>query len=345
MARRQGLTVDLAAANRDREFLEAMAADVAGTKQSQKRAKLILAMLGTADLKTAASRVGIGEGTARKWTRAFNERGWQALLTVQAPRSGDFLARYDIGYWAEQLTTAYLDRSRDYRAIPYGTSKSQPFSDMPSFRQFVESEFLLQAWSAHGKWKRPDLLIVPRDLLRQEKGYDLWTPDLKHLDNEHCRPYVEKASAAIEVETSMWQVKKATRTLSFTVKHEDLDALRNWVRNNRGTPLFIVQVFYDSAYALPFNTFEYLLRLPAKHKRHVPGKRDRTTKKVTYFPPLDEGVLLGDIPEPGVEGRVFKADDGRVTVYGRLKGSQIKPASEEILEALAAGRLEGAKGR
>lgn len=46
--------------------------------------------------------------------------------------------------------------------------------------------------------------MIPRSLLREEQGNDLWTPDLQHFDNKHCQPYVGRAAAAIEVETSLW---------------------------------------------------------------------------------------------------------------------------------------------
>ena len=67
---------------------------------------------------------------------------------------------------------------------------------------------------------------------------------------------------------------------------------------------------------------------------------DRFTGKPTYNTPLAEGFLLGNIPEPEVERRIFKAPNGRVTVYGRLTGSHIEPASMELLEAVARGQLE-----
>ena len=341
--RRNPLIVDEEKARQDREFLEAMATDVAGDDKTQKRARLILAMADGAALDAAAASAGVSVATARAKVGQFNEGGWKALLTIRPPRGGDFLARYDLGFWAERLTRVYLDQSRDFRAIPYGTSRSEPFTDMAAFRQYSQTEFQLQAWSAQGRWKRPDLLMVPRALLREQQGNDLWTPDLQHFDNDHCRPYIDRAAAAVEVETSLWQVRRAVQEgvrLSFTVKEEDLEALRNWVRAN-GVPLFVVQVFYDEAYALPFETLEYVISLPAGNPRRVAGKRDPTTRKVTYMIPLREGTLLGTIAEPEVEGKVFKAPNGKVTVYGRLTGSEIAAADAAVLEQLARGALEG----
>ena len=79
---------------------------------------------------------------------------------------------------------------------------------------------------------------------------------------------MEAATAALEVETSLWQVKRATVPLSFTVKEEDLGPLRNWVRANR-PPLYIVQVFYDQAYVLPFSKLEFLIGPDAPAERRV----------------------------------------------------------------------------
>lgn len=341
MARRQfaAIALDIARAQQDQEFLRAMAADLGGDDRTRTRAKLILAMIEGNDLPTAARAAGVSLATAREKIEQFNVGGWQALLTVMAPRGGDFLARYDQGYWAERLAVGYLDRSRNCRAIPYGTSRSEPFHDMQTFRKYVENEFLLQSWSRDGRWKRPDLLMVPRDVLRADKGNDAWTPDLQHLDNDRCRPFVEQAKAAIEVEMSLWQVKRTTVPLSFTVKKEDLESLRNWVRSNKNVPLFVLQVFYDSAYALPFRTLEEVIASPTTSPRHVPAMTDRFTKKETYKVPLSEGVLLGEIPEPDVEGKVFKAPNGKVTVYGRLTGSNIGASDSNILERLSTGTL------
>lgn len=322
----------------ERRLLQVMAKDIAVDERTRKKARALLAFLETGDLAETAKRSGLGAGTISKTIRLFNERGWQSLLTVKFPRGGDFLSRYDQGYWAERMARAYLDNSRDYRAIPYGTSRSEPFTDLNTFREYIVSEFLLQSWSAGGKWKRPDLLLVPRLLLQEEGGTDAWTPDLRHWDNERCARFVAQASAAVEVETSLWQVNLSTIPLSFTVKEEDLESLRNWAKENR-VPLYILQVFYDEAHVLPFSVLEFLIGPSAPLNRKVKAKTDRITGKSIYMIPLTEGIKIGNIPEPGVEGRVFKAPNGRVTVYGRLIGSYIESLDQNTLDLLAGGKL------
>ena len=94
------------------------------------------------------------------------------------------------------------------------------------------------------------------------------------------------------------------------------------------------------AYVLPFDTLEAMIRLPADDPRHVAPKKDRFTKKDTYKVPLTEGVLIGKIREPEVEGRIFTADNGKVTIYGRLKETTIDAVSPAIVAAIAAGTLQ-----
>jgi hypothetical protein len=320
------------------ELLTAMAGDAATDDRTRKRARAVLSYLATGDITEAAKHAEVTKPTARTYVKKFEETGWQGLITVLPPRGGDFLANYDQGFWAEQLARTYLDNNRDYRAIPYGTSRSKPFTNMGTFRDYAVNEFLLQAWSSGLKWKRPDLLLVPRTLLRKEAGNDEWTPDLIHWDNDRCRPYVTAASAGIEVETSLWQVSRVKRSLSFTVKHEDLEALRAWV-SSTSLPLYIFQLFYDEAHVLPFSTLEYLISPEAPPGRQVVAKEDRFTKKDTYFIPLAEGTKVGSVPEPDVEGRVYKADNGKVTVYGKLTGSRIERSDRDVLDKLASGRL------
>lgn len=316
------------------ELLRVMSLDEGVDDRTRKRIKAVVSFLDTGNFAQAAATSTLGKDTVKKIIKTFREKGWQSLLAIPVPRGGDFLARYDQGFWAERLVRVVLDRSNYSRAIPYGTSRSEPFTDLDTFRKYAVSEALLQAWSSGQRWKRPDLLLIPRAFLKQSSGSDEWSPDILHLDNQRCQEYVHASTAAIEVETSLWQTKCATVPLSFTIKEEDLGPLRNWIRINQ-RKLYIIQVFYDQAFALPFSKLELLIR-----EGKIRAKPDRFTEKPTYNVPLGEGVLLGDIPEPEVEGRIFKASNGRVTVYGRLTGSHIEVKNSELLDALARGSLE-----
>lgn len=323
------------------DILETMAENEATDDSTRKRVRAILSFRETGSATKSQRETGIGAGTIRKAVRDFNEGGWQNLLVIQSPRGGDFLFRYDLGYWAERLVLACLDEDRDYRAVPYGTSRSEPFSDFRSFRQYRIDDALLQVWSFGRRWKRPDIVTLPRTYLEQDKGNDRWTPDLKLWDNERCTPYLSQAGAAIEVETSLWQVQVAVAanvSLSFTVKDEDLESLRAWVRHHH-TPLYIAQVFYDQAYVLPFARLEMLIGDEAPEGRRVIAEVDPTTRKATYKIPLSEGKLLGEITEPEVEGRIYKAPNGKVTVYGRLSPTSITKIDTDVVSGLVNGIL------
>jgi hypothetical protein len=184
-----------------------MALDEGIDEKTRRRAQAVNAFLESGNLRAAVAASKLSKGTVQKVINTFQEKGWQSLLSIPVPRGGDFLARYDQGFWAERLARVFLDRSTHARAIPYGTSRSEPFHDLETFRKYAVNEALLQAWSSGQRWKRPDLLLISRDYLRRKEGNDEWTPDLQHLENERCREYVETAFAAIEVETSLWQVK------------------------------------------------------------------------------------------------------------------------------------------
>src|SRR5437867_2331889 len=87
----------------ERQFLQAMAEGHGPDRHAAKRAKFILALLESGDLKAARKQTGMDSTGARRWLEAYNSDGWRGLLTIQSPRGGDFLARYDNGYWAEHL--------------------------------------------------------------------------------------------------------------------------------------------------------------------------------------------------------------------------------------------------
>ena len=94
-------------------------------------------------------------------------------------------------------------------------------------------------------------------------------------------------------------------------------------------------MFYDQAYVLPFQKLLSLI-----DSGQIQPRVDQETNKATFFVALAQGILLGEIPTPDVEGRVFVAPNGAVTVYGRLTGSGIRP-QPGVVAALMAGTLQG----
>lgn len=343
-ARRPPLTITRSDLDAQQQPLRVKVDDSALDDKTKKRANLILGMLGGVSFKDAAEAAELKPTTGRRWVNEFNERGWEALVSIGVSRGGDFLSRYHQGYWAEQVARSCLERAAATQPVPYGTSHSEPFTDAASFRAYRLADIRLQGWSEEwGRWKRPDLLMIPRAFLDRLGGGGDIVPDLQRMGNRECDEYVSKAKAAIEVETSLWHVGRALSAkvgLSFPVKEEDLAALQAWVSGNH-VPLFIVQVFWDCVYALPFQKLEDLIALPTSDARRITPSKDRKTKKSTYKVPLAEGARLCDLTPPTVSGGLFEVTNGGLSVYGQLQGSEISDPQDPTIKRLGAGKLTG----
>src|SRR5688572_13516396 len=109
----------------EEEILETMAADGGADVKTQKRALAVLTFIRSNDLNAAAKASALSRPTVKKILLKFEEQNWQGLLSVLSPRGGDFLARYDQGFWAERIVRGYLEGSVTQRPIPYGTSRSE----------------------------------------------------------------------------------------------------------------------------------------------------------------------------------------------------------------------------
>src|SRR5262249_49584672 len=153
-------TIDGELTPEEKELVRAIAQDDGVDDRTRRRAQAVITFLDTASFKQAAATSHFSLQTARKIVATFQEKGWQSLISIPVPRGGDFLARYDQGFWAERLAQVFFDRSSNSRAIQYGTSRSEPFTDLDTFRKYAVNEALLQAWSSGVRWKRPDLLVI-----------------------------------------------------------------------------------------------------------------------------------------------------------------------------------------
>lgn len=152
------------------------------------------------------------------------------------------------------------------------------------------------------------------------------------MDNEACDRFVATATAAFEVEVSLWDSRRKDN-LSFAVKEEDLPGLRSWV-SDTGVPLYIVQFLYDCAYILPFSRLTRVIASGAVEAACSPK-----TGKNTYMIPVEKGHLLCAISEPAVaEGKLFVNPNGQVIVYGTLRRPRIRPEAATI-EAAVRGEL------
>lgn len=76
----------------EKKVLETMASDGGTDLKTQKRALAVLEYLESADIRKAVAASGLSRGTVKKVLADFESKGWQGLLSVSAPRGGDFLA-------------------------------------------------------------------------------------------------------------------------------------------------------------------------------------------------------------------------------------------------------------
>lgn len=238
------------------------------------------------------------------------------------PRGLDFYIRWAQGAWAERKVMEAINASAAWRAVPYGISRGDPltFEEMKAYWVAYQARM-----AQYGK--RPDLLIFRMeriDALPMQEGEKL--ARLVDLPNGEAAPLVAQATLAAEIETSLWKVKKAQeqgRELSFTIKEEDLEPLRTWVRQYQ-KPLAVIQVFYDQAHIFYFEELEALIRAG-----QVRAEVDPKTRKATYKVPLSRNRLFGILAEPPqVRAKILETDSGQIIPSVGFEGGQLAVVQE-----------------
>lgn len=230
-----------------------------------------------------------------------------------APRGFDFLARWSQGSWAESKVIEMLGSS-GYVAVPYGPSRGDPIErDFSGWTRFFEE--YQQRLETQGK--RPDLLVFERNI---SKSYEA-IHRLQDMDDASSSQIAGACVVALEVETSLWKAQKALlkgTELSFTVKEEDMERLTQWQRTYK-KPLSIIQVFYDSAYAISYDKVKESIASGETKK----AKKDRKTGKLTYKTPLSMGLEFALLAEaPRVVSTVLESDKGMIMAYASFKGGR-----------------------
>jgi hypothetical protein len=230
-----------------------------------------------------------------------------------APRGFDFLARWSQGSWAESKVIEMIDYS-GYLAVPYGPSRGDPIErDFSGWTRFFEE--YQRRLETQGK--RPDLLVFERSVSKNNEA----VYKLQDMDDRSSGQIASSCIVALEVETSLWKAKKALLSgteLSFTIKEEDMERLTQWQRTYKKR-LLIVQVFYDSAYAISYDTIKESIAHGVTKK----AKKDRKTGKLTFKTPLSIGVEFALLVEPpSVSSTVLESDKGMIMAYASFRGGR-----------------------
>lgn len=161
--------------------------------------------------------------------RGFKEIPWlDFYLNPRRLRGSDFLMRWSQGVWSEQRITQGINETKDFFALPYGTSSTAPEENIRKYELYFE----LLDQAGHGQIKRPDLLIfhnsdkelVNRIIKDLEARYRIpfvlggCEDSPEFLKGEQLFPFIHeddpglvellsRAIIAIECENSLWKAR------------------------------------------------------------------------------------------------------------------------------------------
>lgn len=161
--------------------------------------------------------------------RGVNEISWlDFYLNPRRLRGSDFLMRWSQGVWSEQRITQGINDTKNFFALPYGTSSTAPEGNIRKYELYFE----LLDRAGHGEVKRPDLLIfkksdralVNKIITNINKNYRIpfvlngGDGSQEYLENEQIFPFIHEddpnlldllshAIIAVECENSLWKAK------------------------------------------------------------------------------------------------------------------------------------------
>jgi hypothetical protein len=235
------------------------------------------------------------------------------------PRGLDYYIKWSLSNWAEETALKFCQEvlANEYyvRAYRYGYSAGRIPENIIEFEEILNEKAQLEGYG-----KRPNLLLFDEDDVKkheQELAYLMRRPD------DEIKELVKLAVIGLEVELSIWSMKRFTQTgksLSFTVKVEDVQPLRSWMEKYE-IPIVIFQVFLDELHACPLD------------KIIVEGeiRRDPKTRKLTHFFPASAQTRLTDVEGIYFDAKVEFTKDGMLVPFVTLKGGRFVNVSYENL--------------
>jgi hypothetical protein len=253
----------------------------------------------------------------------------------------DFAIHREQGDWAEQIIMQSLqDNITGYRVIKYGRT-DDIMAGEPGFPQFYNR--YQRELDTIGK--RPDLLLFSLRDYPDNQPSDISMEDVIKLSD-----VIRKALAAFEIRSSSFlskeyaskveKGKRGRKFLSFTVKIEDLISVIKWI-SEYGVPHFYVQVFFDTAYIIPFHEILGLIAdRRSEGDRYTIERNEKNQRKTTIHIDLKEGFVLGDIVEPPQHYSAVKhLERGRLLHYVKFRGGKMRihPESVSKLISIAEG--------
>lgn len=238
---------------------------------------------------------------------------------------GKFQMEQALGDWAEARVAEAINRSDDYKAIPFGDN-DKTLSQEDSFRSLYIAAKLRELEFG----KKADLLLFKKSVPTP--------PDASAVHGTDAEQLCATAEAALEVRSSRTSAhvffaysaerKAKQRTeLSYTVKIEDLGKVYRWVVRN-GKPVIYVQVFFDSIYALNFiDVFRYVNAQGDDLTLENPGR----SGKYTIMIPLSRGSLVGSVEKPDFRIIQRMHNNGRHDIYPEPFGGNATVDMQKLL--------------
>lgn len=243
----------------------------------------------------------------------------------------EFLINREQGDWAEGLLQRSINEQiLDLRAVKYGRSEDAVAGD-PTFKDF----FKLYYDELEDVGKRPDILLFDRQTAPKD--------DLNERPARQVQKAVSRAIAGLEVRSSAFVAlprsgaePNKSRILSITPKAEDLRVIYRWIEAH-GVPHYFVQIFFDSAWLLSFETLLRIISEPGNRgSRFTIEKNQRNQFKTTIHIPIKEGIQISArLEEPAHASARRQLSSGRLLFYVKFAGGQLVLNRERFLAALS----------
>jgi len=220
----------------------------------------------------------------------------------------NFLINRQLGDWTESLLRASFNQQfEEYKAAKYGAGGGLVAGDAGFKEMFTDYHAEIRTIG-----KRPDLLIFNRETFDRLHLPD----DISEFEPSQLYETAKAATRAMEVRSSRYLAAQYRRVKrqeqSFTPKLEDLPILTHWIVEHE-VPCFYTQVFFDEVHMI---SFEKILQVIQDTGDKYIEQVERNQRKSTFYIPLSEGVLIGQIVEnPAWEANVKSMSDGRIIIY------------------------------
>ena len=245
-----------------------------------------------------------------------------------------FLSTIAQGRWAEEKVMEALSIDGEFIGIRYGQSRYNHdlILNRTNWKKYIKKVY--DQMAKYGK--RPDVLVFRRsdaDVIEIPPNGDI-SEELE----EKIYHIVFKSIVGVECRSSAYYYdkyikvrKKEGKTLSITVKEEDIDRLIKWRKTYCDKPIIYLQLFFDKGFFITFDEVYKLIQLikNGKKPKGIEYRKEKRTGKYTYFIPVSyaKPALIAE-ESPDVRAEKIESWDGRVYAIVSPVGGRYKLTDE-----------------